>query len=511
MKMSKAFSIPQRQSAVGILLIFTSTLYKTLRGFWAALAYFLFKKPDGEVVLYIVLGVVLLFILIAIYSYFDYRKFLFHIDYNAEEFILKKGVFNSDVLSIPFDKIQQVNFKRGILQRVAGVYSVVIDTAGSNQKEVEIKAVNTEDANQLADILNSLKDGKAIDTKPSDDIVDFGVKAENTSREKWTYRLSLATLIKTGLSSNFFRGFGLIFVFISTIFNELNQFFKEETSQWETQVTEDVGGIVTGSILFVSGFVILLLILSIVITTAEVFIKYFNLNLTQTKSSLDLQMGLRTNTRVSLKPIRVQILKIITNPIQRRLNLYKAGLWVASSEESNNKNVIQIPGLEKDTIQNIKSFLYQSTQNELGTTFKPHWVELSRRLIIGSIPVIGTGILQYFTNFIEFVWWVTAASIYVLLYAIFQFRIYNSLSLKIGKEFINKSYAAWDETTEIVEIYKLQGITVKQPFWYKRRNLVHIVFHSAAGDIKFRAVDKAILEKINYCLYAIERTNKAWM
>ena len=510
--MSKAFSIPQRQSAVGILLIFTSTLYKLVRGFWAALAYFVLKRPEGDILLYIILGVSVLFVLVAIYSYFDYRKFLFHIDYEAEEFILKKGVFSSDFVSIPFDKIQQVNFKRGILQRVAGVYSLVIDTAGSNQKEVEIKAVNTEDANQIADILNSLKEGGNTDAEILDETqINTEAKTEKSQEEKWTYRLSLATLIKTGLSSNFFRGFGLIFVFISTIFNELNQFFKEETSEWESQFTEDIGGVATESILFISGLIFLLLALSIFITTAEVFIKYFNLNLTQTKSSLDLQMGLRTNTRVSLKPIRVQILKIVTNPIQRRLNLYKAGLWVASSEENDKKSVIQIPGLEKDTIQKIKSFLYQSSETESGTIFKPHWVELSRRLVIGAIPVIVTGILQYFTNFIEFQWWILVASAYLLIYAIFQFRIYNSLSLKIGEEFITKSYSAWDETIEIVEIYKLQGITVKQPLWYKKRNLVHVVFHNAAGDITFRALDKAVLDKMNYCLYAIERTNNAWM
>ncbi|WBL26917.1 PH domain-containing protein [Zunongwangia sp. HGR-M22] len=510
--MAKAFSIPQRQSLVGILLIFTSTLYKLVRGFWAALAYFVFKRPDGDFLLYIGLGLAVLLVLIAIYSYFDYRKFLFHIDYEAEEFILKKGVFNSDFVSIPFDKIQQVNFKRGILQRIAGVYSLVIDTAGSNEKEVEIKAVNTEDANQLADILNSLKESKNTDTEVLEaNQINAEVKTEEIQKEKWTYRLSLSTLIKTGLSSNFFRGFGLIFVFISTIFNELNQFFREETSQWESQFTEDIGGVATESILFISALIFLLLALSIFITTAEVFIKYFNLNLTQTKSSLDLQMGLRTNTRVSLKPIRVQILKIVTNPIQKRLNLYKASLWVASSEDNDKKSVIQIPGLEKATIQKIKSFLYQSSKDESGITFRPHWVELSRRLLVGVIPVVAIGILQCFTNFIEFRWWILVASVFVLLYAILQFRIYNSLCLKIGEEFITKSYSAWDESTEIVEIYKLQGITVKQPLWYKGRNLVHVIFHNAAGDITFRAVDKAILHKMNFCLYAIERTNKAWM
>lgn len=510
--MPKPFSIPQRQSAIGILLIFISTFYKLIRGLWVAIAYLVFKRPDGKLLLYIALGAAVLFILVAIYSYFYYRRFLFHIDYEAEEFILKKGVFASDFVSISFDKIQQVNFERSILQRIVGVYSLVIDTAGSKEKEVKIKAVNTEEANQLATILNSLKDGENSVSKTSEECIDSEVKTDNLPQEKWTYRLSLSTLLKTGISSNFFRGFGLIFVFISTIFNELNQFFKEETSNfWESKVADDIGGVTSDSVLFFTIFVILILVLSILITTGEVFIKYFNLNLTQTKNSLDLQMGLRTNTRVSLKPKRVQILKIITNPIQKRLNLYKIGLWLASSEEQQKKDKIQVPGLEKDTIQKIKFFLYQATQSDSETIFRPHWVEFSRRIIIGFLPILATGILQYFTGFIPFQNWAIFATIYLLVYTSCQYRIFNSLELKLGTKFMVKKSALWDEITEIIEIYKLQSITVKQPLWYRRRNLVHVVFHTAAGDIKFRAVNKAILNKMNYCLYVVERNNKAWM
>ncbi|WP_417886609.1 PH domain-containing protein [Zunongwangia sp.] len=510
--MNKPFSIPQRQSALGIVLIFTSTLYKVIRGFWAVLIYFLIKKPSQELLLYVIVGIFILFIIVAIFSYFDYRKFLFHIDYEAEEFILKKGVFTSDFIAIPFDKIQQINFERGIVQRIVGVYSVVIDTAGSKEKEVKIKAVHTEEANQLVTILNQLKNEPKKSSESIQNTENLESSEPSISDEKWTYKLSFSTLLKTGVSSNFFRGFGLIFVFISTIFNELNQFFEEETSNfWNTQFAENMGGVATKSILFFSGIVIILLMLSIIITTGEIFIKYFNLKLTQTKSSLDLQMGLKTNTRVSLKPKRVQILKIITNPIQKKLNLYQVGLWLASSEEHQKKDKIQIPGLEKDTIQKIKQFLYQTKESDSGVIFRPHWVELYRRMIIGIIPIVISGILQYSTKFIEVKSWGIFATLYLLIYTICQYRIFNSLELHIGAAFIRKKSSLWDETSEIIEMYKLQSLSIKQPFWYKRRNLVHVVFHTAAGDITFRTVDRAILREINYCLYLIERDNKAWM
>ncbi len=87
------------------------------------------------------------------YSIKYFLNFKFHIDEKNEEFVLQKGVFSTDVINIPFQKIQQVNFRRNILQRIIGVYSVVVETAGSQDKEVEIKALSEERANALADLL----------------------------------------------------------------------------------------------------------------------------------------------------------------------------------------------------------------------------------------------------------------------------------------------------------------------------------------------------------------------
>ena len=153
--MNKAFAKPQLQSKIGILVIFTSSFYKVLKAVLISFAYLLFssnakaKRERGG-------GGGVVGLLSLIYSFFYYKKFKFHIDYEQKEFVLQKGVFSTEFINIPFDKIQQVYFKRSIVQRIINVYEVAIDTAGSSQKEVTIKALSKEKADALRSILMDL-------------------------------------------------------------------------------------------------------------------------------------------------------------------------------------------------------------------------------------------------------------------------------------------------------------------------------------------------------------------
>ncbi|HSI70525.1 MAG TPA: PH domain-containing protein, partial [Gillisia sp.] len=154
---TEAFSHPQRQSILGVVLIFLTTLYRFLRGFWVLGVYFLLSNPSAATVVYVILGIVALAVVTLGYSWVYYRRFLFYIDYSREEFVLQKGVFSTEDIAISFDKIQQVYLKRYLVQRLINVYSVVIETAGSKEDEVNITAVSRENARLLTDILLKAK------------------------------------------------------------------------------------------------------------------------------------------------------------------------------------------------------------------------------------------------------------------------------------------------------------------------------------------------------------------
>ncbi|MBN8567890.1 MAG: hypothetical protein J0M25_14300, partial [Flavobacteriales bacterium] len=71
---------------------------------------------------------------------------------------------------------------------------------------------------------------------------------------------------------------------------------------------------------------------------------------------------------------------------------------------------------------------------------------------------------------------------------------------------------AWDVQYQLLEAYKIQGITTQQYFWHQSADLVHLTFHTAAGDVGFHFANYSELKPwINYWLYLAERSQQNWM
>ena len=89
-------------------------------------------------------------------SSLKYMNFTFFLDAENEEFIITDGVFNKTKTAIQLRKIQQVNIKQSLIQRIIGVYALDVDTAGSDKKEGNIKAISHQLAIALKSKLNFL-------------------------------------------------------------------------------------------------------------------------------------------------------------------------------------------------------------------------------------------------------------------------------------------------------------------------------------------------------------------
>lgn len=503
---TETFQHPQRQSVVGVLLIFSQVVYKFLRGFWIVFVFIFFKDSSSQIALYVSISLSILAVFGIIYSYVYYRRFLFHIDYENEEFVLQKGVFSSDELNIPFERIQQVHLKRSILQRVIGVYSLVIDTAGSKDEEIDIKAISKEKATALSAILT-----KAKNEQFEQENEDITTEKEVPQTKLWTHRVDFLTLLKIGLTKSYLRGFVLMFVFLSTIYNELQSLYKDYFQNVENYSKAYLDSS-SQSLAFVLFLFVVVLLLSLVITVGEVFIKYFGLKLQQTPSSLEVEMGLKTNTKVSLQPRRLQRLEISTNPIQKRLNLYEAQFSLASSTDKLDKSKIEVPGLKRDIVERIKTFLYVDEIVENPRQFLPDTVWFTRRCLFSLLPLVGFWVIgNTVFHFYNLQILLVISVIYLTLIVTYHWFSYKAINLKITQDFVIKTHGLWTQKTEIMELYKLQAITVKQPLWYRKKDIYNLTFHTAGGDVSIRAMKREVLKEMNYTLYKIETVRKAWM
>lgn len=95
-------------------------------------------------VLGVILACILLIGIFALGFWFSWR----HLGYEVgdSEFSLYKGVFSKKRLHVPYQRIQSVDVRASLLQRVAGVCSVEIDTAGGSSNKAIVVPYVTKDA-----------------------------------------------------------------------------------------------------------------------------------------------------------------------------------------------------------------------------------------------------------------------------------------------------------------------------------------------------------------------------
>ena len=151
------FSEFSRQSSKGIFVIYIALIYSALKLSWVFI--FLIFRDLSEIsntnllYVYLVTGAILLFQLIR--AVLIYKNFQFKITNNY--FILKQGILKKSNTSIPFNKIQNINFKQNIIQQIINVYEVSIETAGSTKTEIAIKALPFLKATALKNLILSNK------------------------------------------------------------------------------------------------------------------------------------------------------------------------------------------------------------------------------------------------------------------------------------------------------------------------------------------------------------------
>jgi putative membrane protein len=119
--------------------------------------------------------------------------------------------------------------------------------------------------------------------------------------------------------------------------------------------------------------------------------------------------------------------------------------------------------------------------------------------------------IWFLTDFIDLKAFLPLSLVFLVLALTYQFFAFKAKKLIIGQDFLKKQFGLWTRTEEILEIYKIQAVSVQQPLWYKRKNLINLSFHTAGGDIKFYAVSREILPYINFILFKAEVTAKNWM
>lgn len=500
--MESHFNEPQRQSSVGVLVMFFDTLQHYARAFWPILVIWIFKFNEINK-LYLIIGTLAVLLVVGVIAYFQYLNFTFYLDHQNQEFVINEGIFNKTRTTIQLHKIQQVNINQSLLQRVIGVYTLDVDTAGSTDKEGKIKAISHALALELKSSLLDNSNRKAIA-----EIETSNIETSIDSQQPFI-KISFLSLIKMGITSNYVRSFTLLLFFFFTALDYAEKFFGEkafDSHHFENYVDQ--------SFVIESFFIAiaLLFLLVLLINLGRILIKYFDYKITKQKGSLLLSFGLFNTKSTIIKPEKVQITAVSRNYFQKKMNILELKIKQATHDaKEERQSAIDIPGCNEAEKDAILKLLFRKIP-EKGIMLKPNFRKLGFAVFLTiGLPLIGYFIFRHYNqtfgseyNYI--------VPIYVIFVGIIQFFKFKNNRLFINDDFIIKQSGAWDISNEIIEPSKIQAITTSQLFWHKSINIGSITLHTAGGNIAFQLGNfTTIKQYVNLWLYELERSDSNWM
>ena len=205
------FSEFSRQSSKGIIVNYSVILYKSLKSSWVLIPILLTKDKSELNLTKILLAVLAILIYILIRAILVYLNFKFKIKDNA--FILKQGILNKSNISVPFEKIQHINFKQNFIQQLINVTQVEIETAGAKTVEISIKALSREKAVALK---------KALFTKMQEVVTP----EDSEPTKEILHKITIAELFKVSISENHFKSLALLFAFIFSGYVQVKDFLE---------------------------------------------------------------------------------------------------------------------------------------------------------------------------------------------------------------------------------------------------------------------------------------------
>lgn len=488
------FETPQRQSIAGILVLFVFSLTNNIRHFATLLLVVFLRMREQP--LYILLAILGLAVAFLVFAALKYWFFTFELNIQERNLLVKDGIINKTRTVIQFENIQQVSLNQSFIHKLTAVYEVIIDTAGSADAEVKIKAVSKEVAEKLKETLTQYASAKAVaETSTSE-----------AEQQLAIVKVSVSSLVKASLTSNYFKTLALIMAFFFSIYETIEQANIEAISEEEVDALSKTFnyGILLGVLLVVA------LILLLIINFIRVFVRYFGLQIKQQETGLEFTYGLLSTRNTNIRPNKVQQLTIEQNFLQRKLGIAVIKFTQAGGLLGKNgavKSALDFPGIGSEEVQSIRKFILGDLP-QAHTVLRSNW----RKAVFSSFLILIVPILALvFIPEIDTINRVIGVSILVTVVLAWNFAALKNYRLEVADGYLYLHAGLWDKTVTVLPIHKMQSVNLVQLAWHKNLDLASLTIETAGGSFAFKLGNKSEISKfVNQWLFSIESSNPKW-
>lgn len=290
------------------------------------------------VALWIVPGIVLFLFVSAIFGVVSWRRYTYRVE--DDELRVEQGIINRSKRYIPVERIQAVDVVQGVLQRLFGVVSLRVETAGGGggRPEVSLMAVSRSDALELQQAL-SLRVGQALD-------------APEEAESQVLRSLSAGDLILAGSTA------GRLGIALPLVFSAMT--FADDIIPYH-RIFGTFDRLPGVSILVALGFALLLF--AWVLGLAGTILAHAGFRLSRIGDNLLIERGLLERRRATIPVGRIQAVRIVEGPTRQLLGLVELRVESAAHGRSAGESTVLFPLLRRGDVL----LLLQDAVPELAT------------------------------------------------------------------------------------------------------------------------------------------------
>lgn len=368
--------------------------------------------------------------------------------------IIESGVISRRSLTLARKRIQVIDVSAGPIQRLFGLVSVEIRTAGRQSSRNKIEAVTKEEAKRLRE---SLQNGAKESAETAED--------EEVTKER-TIAITNIDLVKAAVTSG---SFGVVLSILGSIYSQLDQLITEERLERWLQSVE-----LPGTQTYIYGLIVVVL-LAWLLAFLGTLVLYGGYSLTITDDHVVIRRGLFEHKQITIPFDRIQGIRIVEGVLRQPFGWASLLIESAGFGDSRGKSTVLFPLISRKKISAfLDEVVPEYNVREQATTLPGR--SLRRYLFRSVVPVLVlTGLGYWLTPvLIHLAWLIIPAAFWAWLR-------YRDAAVAVSDTFIIVRSRTLARTTALVPRGRIQDVQLRQTIMQKRQQLISADISIASG------------------------------
>ena len=532
----------RRISPFAVVFFVGKTIRNLVRGYvqlvatFGALAVLIRGTPYAALLIPLALLVV---IAVAVLRYWSFR---FRIE--KDRILIRQGVLEKTSVELPFDRIQGINVERRPVDRLLGLVTVSLDTAGSETTEGELPCVKRDLAEELQARIGAGKRGRPVEKTKVAQGAARGVPAAfgDTAGERTTgdrspgkalLRLSTGDMFRIGLGrDNILLAMMLIAAAwrqprelpyrIAETFGFSEDFVRPalETAEATLARTDALGETTfTGGIMLTA----LAVVLAVGIGTA--FLRYFGFVLWRDGTAYRSRGGLLTQNEVVVETAKIQQLTLSQDLLLRWFQRFRLRVHPAAdadaSEHHDVPRVLEVPLLDAPLARELRASVFGEEddgpilfpKSEQFRRVSPHYIQ-AHALRLGVVPAMAGAVLLLPVTGLTKVWASVAGiwcAVWIVCGGLTALQRWRRLGYVCGRDGMASRGGFVGRRVDAFLYRKVQSVAVKRSPIERRNGLATLEVELASDTVTVPYIDHGVAWRLrDHILYTVESSRRRW-